>query len=156
MVLKKNKATLQSIFHPSCHHLLYLSDFLEGSSTNRLLDECQKVFFHFSTSALHCSAWWLLFSALDFFRLFHQILESFESNFPRGSAISTFLNFRELNFCLESQCLESHFYESSPKLVDPLYLAEILSLLLHKKQMHHYWLKLHRWPPYSKFQNQQP
>ena len=27
--------------------------------------------------------------------------------------------------------------------MDPLYLAEILSLLLHKKQMHHSWLKLH-------------
>ena len=64
--------------------------------------------------------------------------------------------FQRTQFLFKNQRLKSRFYESSPKLVDPLYLAEILSLLLHKKQMHHYWLKLHRWPPYSKFQNQQP
>ena len=60
-----------------------------------------------------------------------------------GSSISTLSNFREIIFWFKNPCLVSHFYESSPKLVDPLYLAEILSLLLHKKQMHHSWLKLH-------------
>ena len=63
--------------------------------------------FFFTFPSVHCTAvlddccLLLQIFSLDFFRLFHQILESFESNFPRGSAISTFLNFRELIFFVQ-------------------------------------------------------